>query len=78
MNSKIEYTARSNCELRKLNFQKCKPSFKTVVRIKDHESRLGVFDVVSCSSCNEHETLSQVLLMSFIKTHLFVALNVIA
>lgn len=52
MNSKIEYTARSNCELRKLNFQKCKPSFKTVVRIKDHESRLGVFDVVSCSSCN--------------------------
>jgi len=51
MNNKVEYTARSNCELRKLDFQECKLKFKTVVRINDHESKLGVFDVIFCSSC---------------------------
>ena len=51
MNNKVEYTFRSNCELWGLDFQKCKLGCERVVRIKDHESNLGEFDVMFCSSC---------------------------
>lgn len=52
MNNKVEYAARSNCELRRLDFDNCNLKCKNIVRIKDHESNLGEFDVMFCSNCN--------------------------
>jgi 2-polyprenyl-3-methyl-5-hydroxy-6-metoxy-1,4-benzoquinol methylase len=52
MNNKVEYTLRGNCELRGLDFQKCKLRCEKILKIKDHESNLGEFDVMFCSNCN--------------------------
>ena len=51
MNSEIKYTERSKCEIRDLDFKKCLSKFKKIVRIYDHESSLGEFDVMFCQIC---------------------------
>ncbi|GJQ53379.1 MAG: methyltransferase [Anaerolineaceae bacterium] len=48
----IKYQARSNCELRQRSCVDCKADWQKVVRIKDHETNLGEFDVYFCRTCN--------------------------
>lgn len=53
MKNKVEYQARSTCELRQgLIFDDCKDYWHKLVHLKDYESSLGEFDVIFCSRCN--------------------------
>jgi 2-polyprenyl-3-methyl-5-hydroxy-6-metoxy-1,4-benzoquinol methylase len=47
----VKYHARVTCELRKENCETCSDHWQKVVRIKDHETNLGEFDVVYCQRC---------------------------
>jgi len=48
----IKYTSRTHCEIHDKCNSDCTKDFTRVVRIKDHESNLGEFDVIYCKRCS--------------------------
>ena len=52
MKSKIQYIQRTHCEIHDQCNSNCIKDFKRVVRLKDHESNLGEFDVIYCTKCS--------------------------
>ena len=51
MNDMIEFKTRTTCELRNEPIEGCRNHWQNVVRLKDHESGLGEFDVYFCLRC---------------------------
>ena len=51
MNDKVIYEARANCLSKGCVEKKSEAKFSKVLRIKDHESNLGEFDVIICDKC---------------------------
>lgn len=52
MTNTVEYQTRTSCELRgEMAFDDCKAHTKKLLRIKDHETNLGEFDVIFCRRC---------------------------
>jgi 2-polyprenyl-3-methyl-5-hydroxy-6-metoxy-1,4-benzoquinol methylase len=51
MNTRIKYINRSKCAIRDLDFKNCLSKCKKIIRINDHESGLGEFDVMYCQIC---------------------------
>jgi len=51
MYSAVKYQTRTTCELRQENCDNCRAYWQKVVRLKDHESNLGEFDVYLCRRC---------------------------
>lgn len=51
MNNSVEFLNRTTCELRGESCNECKDHWQKVVRLKDHESSLGEFDVYLCKRC---------------------------
>jgi 2-polyprenyl-3-methyl-5-hydroxy-6-metoxy-1,4-benzoquinol methylase len=51
MHSAVKYQTRTTCELRHDRFENCMPYWQKVVRLKDHDTNLGEFDVYLCQRC---------------------------
>lgn len=52
MNNAVKYQVRKTCELRLVaDFDECKAHWRKLLRIKDHESNFGEFDVLFCDRC---------------------------
>jgi ubiquinone/menaquinone biosynthesis C-methylase UbiE len=47
----LRFEHRSNCELRGLDPKECATHWRRVVHVYDHESHLGMFDVLNCKRC---------------------------
>jgi 2-polyprenyl-3-methyl-5-hydroxy-6-metoxy-1,4-benzoquinol methylase len=47
----VTYKSRDNCELRECNVTNCRQKWINVLKLKDHESSLGEFNVVYCENC---------------------------
>ncbi len=52
MNGKINFLTRTTCELRNEPINDCRKYWEKVIRLKDHESGLGEFDVYFCPRCS--------------------------
>lgn len=52
MHNDVKYQVRKTCELRQVaDFDECKAHQRKLLRLKDHESNLGEFDVFFCDQC---------------------------
>jgi 2-polyprenyl-3-methyl-5-hydroxy-6-metoxy-1,4-benzoquinol methylase len=51
MSQAVKYQPRVTCELRRESWESCSAHIEKVVRIKDHETHLGEFDVLRCRRC---------------------------
>jgi len=47
----VKYQSRTTCELRQESCENCRAHWQRVVRLKDHETNLGEFDVYLCRRC---------------------------
>ena len=51
MSQAVKYQPRVTCELRHESWESCSAHLEKVVRIEDHETHLGEFDVLRCRRC---------------------------
>ena len=48
----VQYEPRKTCALRGHDVAACKARWHTVVRLHDHETNIGDFDVIACDECH--------------------------
>lgn len=50
-NNRVKFLNRRTCEMKKDHSDNCQKYWKKIIRIKDHESQLGEFDIYFCKRC---------------------------